>query len=206
MVPALAYTAAWMLMIAAMMLPTTLPILAVFRRVVTGNARAGRLYAVVVAGFLCAWFAFGIAAYALDWTLHAAARETTWFIANGWMVGAAVIGGAGLFQFSALKYRCLDKCRSPVAFTLGRWRGSRPRAEALALGLRHGLFCLGCCWSLMLLMFAVGIGSIGWMLMLAAVMAIEKNASWGRRVSAPVGVVLLVWAAVLVAAGTTGAV
>ena len=110
----------------------------------------------------------------------------------------------GIYQFTPLKYRCLDECRSPLGFVMNHWRGRSERREAFMLGVRHGLFCVGCCWSLMLLMFAVGVGNIGWMLVLAAVMATEKNVSWGRRLSAPVGAVLLVSAGVLAVAGATG--
>ena len=98
---------------------------------------------------------------------------------------------AGVYQFTPLKYHCLDKCRAPLGFIMGHWRGRRPRREALRLGLHHGLFCLGCCWSLMLLMFTVGVGSLGWMLALGAVMAAEKNLPWGRRLSAPLGMALV---------------
>jgi predicted metal-binding membrane protein len=107
---------------------------------------------------------------------------------------------AGLYQFAPLKYACLDKCRSPLSFITEHWRGSHERTQAFRLGIRHGLFCIGCCWSLMLLMFAVGAGNIGWMLVLGAVMAIEKNLPWGRRLSKPLGVVLVLWG-VAIAAG-----
>ena len=73
------------------------------------------------------------------------------------------------------------------------------------MGAHHGLFCVGCCWSLMLLMFAVGLGSLGWMLVLGAVMAVEKNVSWGRKISAPLGVVLLGWGLALGAAAVLAA-
>jgi predicted metal-binding membrane protein len=77
------------------------------------------------------------------------------------------------------------------------WHGVRHGLNAFLLGAHHGLFCVGCCWALMLLMFAFGAGSLGWMLLLAAVMAVEKNVSWGRRISRPLGVALLAWAALL---------
>ena len=85
---------------------------------------------------------------------------------------------------------------------MGGWRGGRGERDAFRLGVRHGLFCLGCCWSLMLLMFAVGVGNLAWMLALAAVMAVEKNASWGRRLSVPLGIVLVCTGAALFATGT----
>ena len=82
---------------------------------------------------------------------------------------------------------------------MAHWHGRSAAREAFVLGVGHGLFCVGCCWALMLLMFAVGAGSLGWMLMLAALMAIEKNVAWGHHLSAPLGVALLTWAGVLVA-------
>jgi predicted metal-binding membrane protein len=88
---------------------------------------------------------------------------------------------AGLFQFSSLKHRCSDAWRPPLTSILARWHGERPRLDSLRLGFAHGAYCVGCCWPLMLLMFAVGLGSVGWMLILGAVMAVEKNARWGTR-------------------------
>lgn len=198
--PALLYTAAWALMIAAMMLPTTLPILEMFRRIVAGRVDRNRLVGLVVLGYLVAWLGFGLLAHALDLLLHAGAENIPWLAVRGWVVGAAVIGIAGLFQFSALKYRCLDKCHTPFGFIVERWHGQAPAREALRLGLDHGLFCIGCCWALMLLMFVVGMGSIGWMLALAGVMAAEKNLPGGKRVSAPLGAALIAWAGAIVVA------
>jgi predicted metal-binding membrane protein len=190
LVPALVYAAAWILMTAAMMLPTTLPILEMFHRITAERADSTRLIALVVLGYLAAWLGFGVVAHVADVSLHAAGERASWLLADGWIVGAVVLAAAGGFQFSALKYRCLDKCRTPFGFIIERWRGLAPRREALKLGFDHGLFCVGCCWALMLLMFVVGTGSLGWMLALAAVMAAEKNLPGGRRLSAPLGVAL----------------
>ncbi len=99
---------------------------------------------------------------------------------------------AGAYQFTPLKHRCLDKCRSPFSFVVEHWQGRRERWQAFQLGIHHGLFCVGCCWALMLLMFATGVGSLVWMLALTAVMVIEKTSRWGARLVAPVGVALLV--------------
>ena len=82
---------------------------------------------------------------------------------------------------------------------MGRWQGNHQRWQALRLGIDHGVFCVGCCWALMLLMFAVGAGSLLWMMILALLMAVEKNVRWGRRLSAPVGAALLAWGAMLLA-------
>jgi predicted metal-binding membrane protein len=190
-VPALLHALGWVLMIAAMMLPTTFPLLAMFRRVIADRADENRLTSLAVAGFFVAWLAFGVVAHAADALIGVAAERSPWFVGHGWMIGVAVLAGAGLFQFSALKYRCLEQCRTPYGFVASRWHGRAPRAEAFKLGLDHGIFCVGCCWALMLVMFVVGTASIGWMLALAALMAAEKNLREGARLRLPIGLGLL---------------
>ncbi len=194
LVPAALYAGAWLLMIAAMMLPTAFPLLAMFRRITGSRSDAGLLSALVVGGFFVAWVAFGGVAHLADAGLQRAAASSPWVVTHGFMIGAGVLAAAGLFQWSALKYRCLEACRTPFTFVGARWHGRAPLREAFRIGLDHGLFCVGCCWALMLVMFVVGMGSIGWMLALAAVMAAEKNLSWGRRLRTPLGIGLLVWA------------
>ena len=116
------------------------------------------------------------------------------------IIGATLLG-AGLWQFSPLRDRCLDECRSPLGFVMNRWRGVSERREAFAMGIAHGAFCVGCCWSLMLVMFGVGLGepqprcSSS-----AALTAIEKNLPSGRRLTRPLGVVLVLAAVYAVAA------
>jgi predicted metal-binding membrane protein len=132
-----------------------------------------------------------------DHLLHAAVGRAAWLRAHIWLLGAGILALAGLYQFSRWKRACLDVCRTPQSFLATHWLGRREPAQAFRLGARHGIFCVGCCWSLMLLMFVVGAGSVGWMLALGMVMAIEKNVSWGRRLSAPVGVALLCWGAAI---------
>lgn len=198
-VPAVFYGAAWVLMTLAMMLPTTLPLFTAFDRLAGQRPDHTRLLLLLGLGYLAVWGAFGLLAHALHVALLAGVARVPVLFLNGWMIGAAIIAGAGVFQFSSLKHRCLEKCRTPLSFVMEHWRGRAQAWQAFLLGAHHGLFCVGCCWALMLLMFAVGAGSLGWMLVLAAVMAIEKNLPWGRRLSAPLGVALLGWAAVLVA-------
>jgi predicted metal-binding membrane protein len=193
-VPALTYAGAWLLMIVAMMLPTTLPLLGVFARITAGRADGSWLLGLVALGYVAAWTGFGLVAHAADAALHAVVAGSSWVTAHGWVVGALVLAGAGAFQFSSLKYRCLERCRTPFGFVNARWRGLAPKREALRIGLDHGLFCVACCWALMLVMFVVGMGNFGWMLVLAALMAAEKNLPVGRRLAAPVGVGLLAWA------------
>jgi predicted metal-binding membrane protein len=187
------YVCGWMLMTAAMMLPTTLPLIDIFRRLTRTRDDRAQLTALLIAGYLSVWLAFGVAAHLFDFGLHEAFEASAWLEANAWVFGAGPLIVAGLFQFSSLKYRCLDKCRAPLAFVVAHWRGADSRLQAVKLGAHHGLYCVGCCWALMLLMFAVGTGNVGWMLALAAVMAVEKNMPWGRKLSAPLGIALLAW-------------
>lgn len=198
-VPAVLYGAAWALMTTAMMLPTTLPLFTAFDRLVGQRPDHARLLTLLGLGYLAVWGAFGLLAHGLHAALLAGVSRVPVLAWHGGLIGAAIIAGAGAFQFSALKHRCLEKCRTPLSFVMAHWRGRSQGWQAFTLGAHHGLFCVGCCWALMLLMFAVGAGSLGWMLVLAVVMAVEKNLPWGRRLSAPLGVALLAWAAVLVA-------
>lgn len=192
------YLLGWTLMTAAMMLPTMLPLLEIFRRLIMRRSDRWRLMIEVITGYLSVWLIFGIAAHSADWIVHQAAEHSPWLESNGWVIGAGTLLLAGGFQFTALKYRCLDKCRAPLSFVMEHWRGRDEHRNAFSLGIHHGIFCVGCCWALMLLMFAVGIGNVGWMLGLGALMAMEKNMPWGRKLSAPVGVVLLACGALIV--------
>jgi predicted metal-binding membrane protein len=197
--PALLYAGGWLLMTAAMMLPTVLPLIGVFGRLIEGRRDRAQLMTLVILGYLLTWGAFGLAAHAIDLTLHSLVVADPWLTFNGWIVGACVLATAGAFQFSRLKYHCLDKCRAPFSFVNEHWRGGAASRRAFALGVDHGVFCVGCCWAIMLLMFVVGTGSVGWMLALGAVMAIEKNVPWGRRLSAPLGFGLLAASGAIVA-------
>lgn len=192
------YVAGWTLMTVAMMLPTTLPLIDIFRRLTRQRLDHRQLVALLIVGYLGVWLAFGFAAHAFDLGLHEVFDHNAWLQANTWVFGAGPLLAAGVFQFSRLKYRCLDKCRAPLSFVMQHWRGGDTRVQALALGAHHGLFCVGCCWALMLLMFAVGTGNVGWMLVLGAIMAVEKNMPWGRKLSTPLGVVLIGWGFLIV--------
>ncbi len=190
---AIIYVTGWTLMTVAMMLPTTLPLLDMFRRLTARRPDHMRLVVLLIGGYLGVWLAFGVAAHLFDWTLHELFERNVWLQANAWVFGAGPLILAGVFQFTRLKYRCLEKCRAPLSFITAYWRRDGGPMQAVLLGIRHGAFCVGCCWALMLLMFAVGTGNVGWMLALGAVMAIEKNMPWGRKLGPPLGVGLLSW-------------
>lgn len=187
------FVAGWTLMIVAMMLPTSIPLVTLFAMLTRDRRSRHQLLALLVAGYLAVWGAFGLLVYIADWAIHGAVDQSSWLAANAWAIAASTLILTGLYQFSPLKHLCLEKCRLPLGFITSHWRGRHERRQALWLGAHHGIFCLGCCWSLMLLMFTVGVGNLGWMLVLGIIMAAEKNLPWGRRLSAPVGTTLLCW-------------
>jgi predicted metal-binding membrane protein len=197
--PALLYVTGWVLMTVAMMLPTTVPLLAIFARMTVGRTDRGLLLTMVILGYLAIWTAFGVLAHAADMGLHAIVARDAFLSFNGWIISVLVLAIAGLFQFSRFKYRCLDKCRTPFSFINEHWRGRAERRQSFMLGVHHGLFCVGCCWAIMLLMFLMGSGSVGWMLLIGAIMATEKNVTWGRRLSVPLGIGLLLVSTAIVA-------
>src|SRR5215213_2235685 len=202
----LVFVAGWTVMIVAMMLPTSLPLMTSFHTLTRQRIDQGTLLAMLVLGYLCVWTLFGVMIYTGDWIVHQAVEHSIWLQAHAWTLGAMTVALAGLYQFTPLKYHCLDKCRSPLSFIMEHWRGHHDKAQSFRLGAHHGLFCVGCCWSLMLLMFAIGVGNLGYMLSLAAVMSVEKNMPWGKKISVPLGVFLLGWGlALLMGAMSWGA-
>jgi len=198
-VGATVFTVGWTLMIIAMMLPSSVPLVVMFAALVGRRARPLRLVGLLLAGYLLVWAAFGFAAWIADRGVHAAVEALPWLAEHPQLILAATLLAAGLWQFSPLRDRCLDECRSPLGFVLNRWRGTSERREALLMGVAHGAFCVGCCWSLMLVMFGVGISSLTAMLVLGGLTAFEKNLPPGRRLTRPLGVVLVLAAVYAVA-------
>jgi predicted metal-binding membrane protein len=192
------FIAGWTLMTIAMMLPTSTPLILLFARVVSGRSNTNSLIAMLISGYLAAWVGFGVIVHVLSRAVYAGMDRVPWIAERPWILGASILAIAGAYQFSSLKYACLDKCRSPMMFLMEHWGSGQTARQALRLGFDHGAFCVGCCWSLMLLMFVVGSGSLGWMLALGVVMAAEKNLPWGRKLSAPLGVLLLMCAVLVV--------
>jgi predicted metal-binding membrane protein len=187
----LLFLGAWQVMTIAMMLPSSAPMIGLFAQASRKQARPRQALLVFLAAYFVVWTGFAFVALEADTGLHRLVDRWRWLDERPWLIAGTVLLMAGLFQFSSLKERCLTACRNPVSFLWRHYqRGLRPAWE---LGLRHGVFCLGCCWALMLTMFAVGVGSVTWMAGLTGVMLIEKTASWGGRLSPIVGMVLLIW-------------
>lgn len=191
----LIFMAGWVLMTVVMMLPSSLPLIDLFVRMIARRSDHVYLVSLLILGYLSMWTVFGVMAYFGDSVVHRTVERG--FAISSREIGAALLLVAGIYQFLPLKHMCLDKCRSPYTFLVQNWTGKRAALDAFRLGLRHGLFCVGCCWTLMLLMFAMGGANLGWMLGLGAVMAAERVSPWGRRLTAPLGVALVAWAVLL---------
>lgn len=200
---ALLFVAGWTLMTLAMMLPSSLPLVLMFHRLVGQRPSASWLVTLLIAAYLSVWAACGILLLLLNSLLRGVVASLPWLAARPAIASAMILAIAGLYQFSSLKYACLDKCRSPMSFLITHWQGGNKSLQALRIGAEHGLYCVGCCWSLMLLMFLVSAGSLVWMLLLGVVMAAEKNLSWGRRLSAPLGAICLLGATLLLISEVT---
>ena len=189
--------AMWWVMMAAMMLPSAAPLVLLYGQVARHHARTqGQALApasVLLAGYLAAWLGFSVAAAAAQRLLEPSGLLSPMMLwSRSAPLSAAVLAAAGLYQWSPFKQACLRQCRGPVRYLTEHWRpGLR---GAFALGLRHGAWCLGCCWMLMALLFVGGIMNLAWIAALTVLVAAEKLLPGGPRVARASGVVLLAWA------------
>ncbi len=174
----------WVTMMGAMMLPSVAPMVLVFARISRDRGRRGQRFVptwVFLAGYLLAWVAYGLLAYGLFRLVRwAAGGSLSWDGAGPLIAGAALLA-AGLYQLTPLKRVCLRHCRGPMHFVLHGWRDGR--GGALRMGVEHGAFCVGCCWGLMLALFALGVMSLFWMAIVAAVIFAEKALPAGEKLS-----------------------
>ncbi|MGW5369444.1 DUF2182 domain-containing protein [Streptomyces sp. NPDC004009] len=180
-----AFLAVWTLMTAAMMLPATAPVAGLYARTIAAH-RVPRMVVFTVV-YLLVWAAAGLPAYGLAAALG---RVTSLPVAAGTAAAAAVFVVNGVYQLTPLKDRCLARCRSPVG-TMLRYASYPPPWRDVRAGLHHGAFCLGCCWSLMLVLAAFGVMNLWAMVVLAAVISVEKLVPAGHLVARAVGVVSL---------------
>ena len=183
-----AITVMWAVMMAAMMLPSALPMIRTFSRASTAQGGVPRWQS-FVAAYLVVWASFSVAATGLQWALQAAGWVDPMIVSRSAAFSAILLVIAGVYQFSPLKRVCLARCRSPLGFALGEWRGGA--WGGFEMGLRHGLYCLGCCWALMALLFVGGVMNLTWIAALALVVAVEKLAPYGDRLGWVLGNVLV---------------
>ncbi len=186
------FIAIWALMMAAMMLPSVTPFASLYTRSFTDNR--GLRLAALASGYLLVWSLAAIPAYGLAWL---ADRVLAGHPSGASALAVVIFVACGIYQLTPLKYRCLTRCRSPLGFVLkfGSYRG---RSRDLRVGLYHGGFCLACCWGLMALLVAFGLMNLAAMIVLAAIVLLEKTSPWGYRFSRVLGVAALVLALMVI--------
>ena len=191
----------WTVMQVAMMTPSAAPMILMFAKFGRQRrAQQGILPAtwVFLSGYLIVWAGFSAVATLVQWGLSATALLSPMMASASPVLGGGLLIAAGVFQFTPLKHACLDHCRSPLGFFMTEWReGMR---GVLTMGLRHGIFCVGCCWLLMALMFVAGVMNLLWAAALTAYVLVEKIAPAGRLVSRAAGLLAIGWGVWMVVA------
>lgn len=182
----------WVSMMAAMMLPAAAPMILTFGAISRGQRQAGGAFVptwVFVAGYLAVWTSFGVYAWGMGELGEGMRRAAPAVSELGPRLGALAMLAAGLYQLTPLKQRCLAHCRSPLQFVLHGWRAGI--LGALRMGIEHGLWCLGCCWVLFVLLVVVGLASLPWMGVMTLIICAEKLLPRGEAVSRGVAAALL---------------
>ena len=183
--------AMWVVMMVGMMAGAALPVLLLFARARAGRGEHAVRSTVLVfgLGYLAVWVGFSACAALAQWWLHETAFLSPAMAASSPRIAGAILVVAGAYQLTPLKSACLAHCRSPLGFLLTNWREGT--VGALHMGARHGVFCLGCCWALMCVLFAVGVMNLGWVLALSGLVLFEKVGPAGLAVSRIAGAVLI---------------
>ncbi len=184
----------WWVMMVAMMLPSTTSMVLVFAAINRKNREQDRAYVPTgffAVGYIVAWGAFSLVAVVLQWGLERLALLSPMMQTTSVYLGAALLIGAGFYQLTPLKQACLRHCRSPIDFMAHHWRTGS--SGAFRMGLEHGLFCLGCCWVLMFLLFYGGVMNLLWIGGLAFYVLLEKVAPAGSHLGRYTGALLIIW-------------
>lgn len=184
----------WAVMMGAMMLPSAMPMILVHCRLDAGRGGTGAASSDnrwFTGAYLIVWSVFSVAAAALQWALQAAGILMPMLVLTNQTVAGAVLIAAGIVQWTPLKQACLEKCRTPIGFLMTEWRDGR--RGALIMGLKHGAYCVGCCWALMALLFVFGAMNLMAIGALATIVAAEKLLPYGDRLGKAGGVILMAW-------------
>jgi predicted metal-binding membrane protein len=186
----------WVVMMAAMMFPSVAPTVALYARMT--RRRNPVLPLLFTGAYLLVWSAVGLLSYGLfELGKGLFGAQLAWNAGGRW-VAAAVLAGAAVYELTPLKNACLSRCRSPLGFLLGNWRDGP--AGAVEMGSKHAAWCVGCCWALMAGLFALGVMSLVWMAVVAALITAEKTIPWRRSVVWSTTAILLALAVMMAAA------
>jgi predicted metal-binding membrane protein len=190
------FVGVWVVMMAAMMFPSVAPTVALYARMTRRRGLSRSL--LFTSAYLLVWAAAGVAAYGLFRLGRGVlGPELAWNAGGRWFAGG-VLALAALYELTPLKSVCIEKCRSPLGFLLGSWHDGQ--RGALEMGARHAVWCVGCCWALMAALFALGVMSLVWMALVAALITFEKTLPWRRVATWGTAAILLILAVVLVVA------
>lgn len=184
----------WVVMMAAMMLPSAAPMILLHATIVRGRRAGGERVAaslVFACGYIATWTAFSLGAVALQFGLERAAVLSPMMETTSVTLAGAVLIAAGIYQWMPFKQACLQRCRSPLEFVLTHWRNGA--WGAFVMGVQHGGYCVGCCWLLMLLLFVGGVMNLVWIAGLAVFILVEKLAPAGHWIGRGVGLLLIAW-------------
>jgi predicted metal-binding membrane protein len=189
------WVSAWVVMMGAMMFPSIAPMVLMYARIQEGKRAKGAhpptaATAIFVSGYLLVWSVAGLAGYAIVRLGHELSPGFLGWDEAGPFVAGAVILAAAIYQLTPLKDVCVSKCRSPFAFLLSAWKPGR--VGALRMGIEHGGWCVGCCWALMAALIALGVMSVGWMVFIAALIAVEKLLPWKAVANRSIAILLAV--------------
>jgi predicted metal-binding membrane protein len=182
----------WAVMMVAMMTPSAAPMVLLFAGVNRRRQKQQGSYvptSVFLLGYLMIWAAFSVLATAAQWGLHAVSLLSPMMVSTSPILGGILLLLAGFYQWTPLKHACLSKCRSPLGFVLNEWREGR--WGAFVMGLKHGSYCTGCCWSLMALLFVAGVMNLVWVAAIAGFILLEKVAPAGHRMGRAAGVLMV---------------
>jgi len=193
------FLAIWVAMMVAMMFPTAAPMILTFARVQASKRERGRPYVptwIFVSSYLAIWTGFGALAYAASVGAAELSDGSMWLMDNAARIGGGLLIVAGLYQLSPLKNVCLSKCRGPLAFILGSWRDGY--GGALRMGLEHGLYCLGCCWLLFVIIFPLGMMNVAVLAAVVLLIFAEKSLPIGPRAGQLAAAALLAYGVLVV--------
>ena len=190
----------WAEMMVAMMIPSAAPMILTFAMVNRKRREQDRPFVptgMFLLGYLIVWSVFSLVAALAQWTLHGAALLTPMMKSSSPLLGGGLLLVAGIFQWTPWKHACLNHCRSPLQFLLAGWQEGP--GGALSMGIKHGAFCAGCCWMLMVLLFVAGVMNMLWVAAITILVLLEKVAPQSWRLRHVVGALLVAWGAWMIA-------
>lgn len=193
------FIALWVVMMVAVMFPTAAPMILTFARIHESRRRQGHSFVptwLFITAYLAVWSLAGVVAYGAAYSAEMAGQASPWISGNAGRIGGALLVLAGMYQLTPLKHVCLSRCRSPLTFVMTSWRDGN--SGALRMGIEHGIFCMGCCWLLFLILLPLGVMNVGAMAAITLLIFAEKSLPLGHGVSMAAAAALAVLGAAVI--------